>query len=151
MFPVEELDLAARQAKRIPTTDRQAVKEILALQYGRPITKLAQTLLFDERSWGVIAHNCDHIFPLEGFNKYFRQYKDLANNFGNLTLLTAPANNEKRAVPFEEWICTQEVAFLDRHLIPQSPELWKFERFPDFMKERERLILDRLYRVLGTS
>jgi hypothetical protein len=148
MFPVEELDAATREAKRIPTNDRQSIKGILDLQYGKPVTRLAQTLLFDERSWGVIPHECDHIFPQDGFNKYFKQYRDLANKFGNLTLLAAAANNEKRAAPFEEWICQQEASFLERHLIPQLPELWKFERFPEFLRERERLILDRLFKVL---
>jgi hypothetical protein len=150
MYPVEELDAATREAKRIPTVDKQAVKEILDLEYGKPVTKLAQTLLFDDRSWGVIPHDCDHIFPQEGF-KHLKQYKELANKFGNLTLLSTAANNEKRAAPFEEWICTQEANFLERHLIPQSPELWKFERFPEFLRERERLILDRLFKVLGVA
>lgn len=148
MFPVEELDAATREAKRIPTNDKQAIKGILDLQYGKPVTRLAQTLLFDERSWGVIPHECDHIFPQDGFNKYFKQYRELANKFGNLTLIATAANNEKRAAPFEEWICQQEGGFLERHLIPQLPELWKFERFPEFLKERERLILDRLFKVL---
>lgn len=148
MFPVEELDAATREAKRIPTNDRQAIKGVLDLQYGKPVTRLAQTLLFDERSWGVIPHDCDHIFPQDGFNKYFKQFRELANKFGNLTLLSAAANNEKRAAPFEEWICQQEAGFLERHLIPQLPELWKFERFPEFLRERERLILDRLFKVL---
>jgi hypothetical protein len=151
MFPIEELDAASRQAKRIPTSDKEAIKEILDLQYGWPVTRLAQTLLFDERGWGVIPYECDHIFPLDGFSKHFKQYKDLANKFGNLTLISAPANNEKRATPFEEWIGKQEPAFLERHLIPQSPELWKFDKFPDFLKERERLILERLFSVLSSS
>ena len=151
MFPVEELDAATREAKRIPTNDKQAIKGVLDLQYGKPVTRLAQTLRFDERSWGVIPHDCDHVFPQDGFNKYFKQFKELANKFGNLTLLSAAANNEKRAAPFEEWICQQEAGFLERHLIPQLPELWKFERFPEFLRERERLILDRLFKVLETK
>ena len=53
MFPVEHLDAATRQAKRLATTDREAIKYILDLQYGKPITRLAQTLLFEERSWAV--------------------------------------------------------------------------------------------------
>jgi Protein of unknown function DUF262/Protein of unknown function (DUF1524) len=150
VFPVIELDSAIRQAKRIPSTDKEAVKNILDFKYGKPVTRLAQTLLFEERSWGVIPHDCDHIFPQDGF-KHFRQFRDMADNFGNLTLLSASANNEKRAVPFEEWICTQEAAFLERHLIPQIPELWRFEKFPDFLKERQLLILDRLYKVLSGS
>lgn len=151
MFPVPELDAATRDAKKIPTSDRQSIKGILDLQYGKPVTRLAQTLLFDERSWGVIPYECDHIFPQDGFDKYFKQYKELANKFGNLTLLAASANNEKRAAPFEEWICQQETGFLARHLIPEMPELWKFERFPDFLRERERLILDRLFKVFGAG
>jgi len=150
MFPVREMDSATRDAKRIPTTDKQAIKEILDLQYGRPATRLALTLLFDERNWGVISHDCDHIFPQEGF-KYFKDFKEMANNFANLTLLQPVVNNEKRAVPFEEWICTQDSDFLARHLIPPSPKLWKYERFPEFVKERQRLILDRLFKVLGAA
>ena len=149
-FPVRELDSVTRDAKRLTSTDRQALKDILDLQYGKPLTHLAQTLLFDERGWGVIPHDCDHIFPLEGF-KHFKQYRDSANSFGNLTLLSHQANNEKRAVPFDEWIHTQETSFLERHLIPQTPELWKIDRFPEFLRERERLILDRLFKILGAD
>jgi hypothetical protein len=151
MFPIVELDAATREAKRIPTTDKESVKEILELEYGKPVTRLAQTLLFDERSWGVTPHDCDHIFPLDGFNKHFKQYKELANKFGNLTLLSSAANNEKRAEPFEKWIYKQEAAFLKRHLIPELPDLWTFEKFPEFLHERERLILDRLFAMLESK
>jgi Protein of unknown function (DUF1524) len=151
MFPVTQLDAATREAKRVPTNDKEAIKQILELQYGKPVTRLAQTLLFDERSWGVSPHDCDHIFPVDGFNKHFRHYKDLANKFGNLTLLSAATNNEKRAAPFEEGIITQEAAFLDRHLIPELPDLWTFDKFPEFLRERERLILDQLFKVLETK
>ena len=148
-FPVQQLDGAVREAKRIPSSDRESIKSILNLKYGKPLTQLAQTLLFDDRGWGVVPHDCDHIFPIDGF-KHFPQYKDLANNFGNLTLLTRRENNEKRAAPFAEWICTREAGFLERHLIPQDTSLWKLESFPDFVRERERLTLDRLFTVLAT-
>ena len=150
MFPVEQLDAATRQAKRLATSDREAIKYILDLQYGRPITRLAQTLLFDERSWGVIPHQCDHIFAQDGF-KHFKQFRDQADGFANLTLLSAAANNEKHAVPFAEWIGGQEDAFLERHLIPRNQELWTFDKFPEFLQERQLLILDRLFKVLGSS
>jgi hypothetical protein len=150
MFPVQELDVATRGTKRIPTNDKQGIKEILNLKYGKPATRLALTLLFDERGWGVMPYDCDHIFPQDGF-KFFREFKEFADRFGNLTLLSSSVNNEKRAVPFEEWICTQEASFLERHFIPQTTELWTFERFPEFLRERERLIFDRLIQVLGVT
>jgi hypothetical protein len=150
IFPVEQFDAATRLAKRLATNDREAIKYILDLQYGRPITRLAQTLLFDERSWGVIPHQCDHIFPQDGF-KHFKQFRDQADTFANLTLLSAAANNEKRAIPFDEWIHGQEDAFLERHLIPRKQELWTFDKFPEFLQERRLLILDRLFGLLGSS
>jgi len=151
LFPVNELDVAARDSRRLPTTDANAIKKILEMEYGDTACALALTLLFDERAWGTIPHHCDHIFPQALFKQGLKQYRSASDQLGNLTLLNARENLEKNAKPFEEWIKTREVAFLSRHLIPKDSSLWKPEAFPEFLQERNRLILDRLFQVLGTG
>lgn len=77
-----------------------------------------------------------------------KQFRSAADQMSNLTLLDARENVEKNAKPFEKWISTPEPAFLKRHLIPEEKPLWRTEAFPDFLQERSRLKLDRLFEVL---
>lgn len=147
-FPVKELDAATRDSRRLATTDSNAVNKILDLEYGDSATVLALSLLFDERAWGTIAHQCDHIFPQKLFRHELKQYRPSCDSISNLTLLGARENAEKNAMPFDEWIQTREPAFLTRHLIPVNKQLWLKESFPEFLQERSRLFLDRLFDVL---
>ncbi len=149
LFPVAELDAATRDLRRLPTTDPNAIKKILDIQYGDNACVLALTLLFDERAWGTIPHHCDHIFPQNLFKKDLKQFRSEADQLSNLTLLDARDNLEKNAKSFEDWIITREPAFLKRHLIPEDKGLWRPEAFPEFLQERSRLILDRLFSVLN--
>ena len=151
LFPVRELDIAARDSRRLPTADPNAIKKILDIEYGDNSCVLALSLLFDERAWGTIPHHCDHIFAQDLFKQDLKQYRSGCDQLGNLTLLNARENMEKKAKPFDEWIRTREPAFLSRHLIPKDESLWKPPAFPDFLQERNRLILDRLFQVLGTA
>jgi len=149
LFPVRELDVATQDARRLPTTDPNAIKKILDIEYGNSVCVLALTLLFEERAWGTIAHHCDHIFPQSLFKQGLRQFRSASDQLANLTLLDARENVEKNAKPFAEWIETREPAFLKRHLVPEDRVLWRPEAFPDFLQERSRLILDRLFQVLN--
>ncbi len=148
LFPVGELDTATRDLRRLPTTDPNAIKKILDIQYTDNACVLALTLLFDERAWGTIPHHCDHIFPQSLFRKDLKQFRSDADQLSNLTLLDARENIEKNAKSFEDWIVTREPAFIKRHLIPEDKNLWRPEAFPEFLQERSRLILDRLFSVL---
>jgi uncharacterized protein with ParB-like and HNH nuclease domain len=151
LYPVRELDIAARDARRLPTTDPNAIKKILDIEYGDNSCVLALSLLFDERAWGTTPHHCDHIFAQDLFKQDLKQYRSSCDQLGNLTLLNARENMEKKAKPFDEWIRTREQAFLKRHLIPREESLWRPAAFPDFLQERNRLILDRLFLVLGAG
>jgi len=52
-------------------------------------------------------------------------------------------------MPIDEWLASREPGFLRCHLIPDDPALWKFDRFPDFLKAREELIRGRLKSLFG--
>jgi hypothetical protein len=150
-FPIREIDIAVERAKRIATSDYRAIERILTnIKYKEPRCFLALTLLFDERGWGTIAHDVDHVFPQELFKSSLRPHKDYKDVFGNLTLLLDSENRAKRSMPFEEWIRTREPAFRLPHLIPEDPKLWQVDTFPQFLEERNRLIQERLRTVLST-
>lgn len=149
LFPVKELDAATRDARRLPTTDENAIKKMLDLEYGDGATVLALTLLYDERAWGTIAHHCDHIFPQSLFRHEMKEYRPLCNSISNLMLLGARENSEKNSKPFDEWIESREPRFLERQLIPTDKSLWAKRSFPEFLQERGRLMLDRFFEVLG--
>jgi hypothetical protein len=80
--------------------------------------------------------------------KYYR-YLSLKDRLGNLELLSSEENQEKSDQPFENWITTRDTTFKSRHLIPDKPELWKFEKFEEFFIERETLIFNRLEKLFG--
>ena len=126
-----------------------AIVEILSKTYGGKQTFLALSLLYDEAAWGTITYHQDHIFAASLFkakelpaNKldWLRQ-KD---RLGNLCLLMSTENIGKQDMTVENWLATRDPSFIKRHLIPEDRSLWTFEKFPEFLAERERLINARL-------
>jgi hypothetical protein len=71
------------------------------------------------------------------------------NRVGNLELLLAEENQEKSGQPFESWVTTRDDSFKNRHLIPDDPNLLRFERFADFVSAREKLIRARLTKLFA--
>ena len=51
----------------------------------------------------------------------------------------------KSDTPPDQWFVGHraESAYLHMHLIPEDPQLWKLERFDDFITERKKLIAER--------
>jgi hypothetical protein len=64
------------------------------------------------------------------------------NQLANCMLLTAAENGAggKGATPPEEWFTDKSKEYLEMHLIPDDPALWKLGRFEDFIAERKKLI-----------
>ncbi|MBU4288780.1 MAG: HNH endonuclease family protein, partial [Proteobacteria bacterium] len=64
------------------------------------------------------------------------------NQLANCMLLTAAENGaggKSDTLP-DEWFKDKAQDYLNRHLIPTDPALWKLERFEDFITERRKLI-----------
>jgi uncharacterized protein with ParB-like and HNH nuclease domain len=155
-FPIDAINTTIRKAGRPADFDDFALDEMLARTYGQQQVFLALSLLYDEAGWGNMQFHQDHIFA----RGLFRQRELLAlgrqdwidkkERLGNLCLLLASENSGKQDMPVEEWLRSREPGFLKRHLIPESPELWRFDRFPDFLAAREELIRRRLASLFGT-
>ena len=125
-----------------------------------PNTFLPLSILYSDFLWGVIPHQQDHIFPKALFsleNNAFaslseahqRRFQELSNRLGNIELLSEQENNEKRAMPFDEWLISRDDTFLDRHMIPGDKDLHRFENFEHFVQAREQMLVSRLEKLLA--
>lgn len=157
-FPVDLINKKVTESGRRGKFDVDAVDNFLGIEYKSLRSFLAISLLYDDNNWGDKEIHQDHIFPEDMFsytemqNKemedQWHQYYELKDRVANLELLTQQENLEKSNKPFDEWIATRDKSFLKRHLIPDDPELWKFENFEAFSDKREELIADRLFTLL---
>ena len=104
----------------------------------------------------------DHVFPQSLLRKVklvnpdngkrnLTRYKEgERNQLANCMLLTASENGAggKWDAPPDAWFSGKSKDYLQMHLIPQDPALWKLERFEDFIKERKQLIRDKFKPLL---
>jgi hypothetical protein len=154
-FPVDDINATIGRTGLSTVFDDDAVDDVLDLTYGAPQTFLALSLLYDDAAWGTMAFHQDHLFARSKFKKAevtglgHPEWMEKRDRFGNLCLLLAHENEGKNDMDLHAWLQSRGPGFLDRHLIPKSEELWQFERFDDFLGEREKLIRTRLKAVLA--
>ena len=108
----------------------------------------------------------DHIFPQsllrsvkdlspETGRLSIMRYKDHARNqLANCMLLTQQENGAggKWDTSPADWFTGKSVDYLEKHLIPTDPALWKLDRYEDFLAARKKLILAKFqYLIASTS
>lgn len=108
--------------------------------------------------------NIDHIFPQSelknikeinpetGRRTLMKYDKTYRNQIANLMLLTAAENQAqgKGDMLPDVWFTINErdnIDYRNRHLIPDNPELWKLEKFEEFLEERKILILEKFINI----
>jgi len=103
----------------------------------------------------------DHIFPQSALKEVKVQNPETGrmvmkylgaarNQLANCMLLTREENGAggKRDTLPEIWFNGKDSDYLERHLIPTNPALWKMEKFEDFVEERKKLIRGRFKTLL---
>lgn len=105
----------------------------------------------------------DHIFPQSALRKIkavspetgrlsIVKYKqDSRDQLANCMLLTQAENGaggKSDTLP-EVWFSDKPESYLDMHLIPKNKDLWKIDRFEDFIEERKKLIRDKFSYLLA--
>ncbi len=110
----------------------------------------------------------DHIFPQSVLKKEremnprtnkrdLMRYKEAdRNQLANCMLLTQLENGSggKSDTLPDVWFArrlAEEPNYLDMHLIPKDPQLWKLERFPDFIAERKKLLRQQFAYLLSAQ
>lgn len=159
-FPIKKLFDAMAKGGRLSQVDERTVEELLEMQYGKPRTFVALSLLYRGIDWNGATWHVDHIIPkadaqkniLRGRNLPEHRIQDIldaVNRLGNLQLLRGDENIEKGAIPFRSWITGRHVDFYDQHMIPERLDLCDVIHLPEFVREREKLIRKRLSEILG--
>jgi hypothetical protein len=107
----------------------------------------------------------DHVFPQSALKKVkapnpstgkmnVMKYREAdRNQLANCMLLTASENGaggKSDTLP-DEWFKGKDPAYLERHIIPPDPALWKLDRFEDFITERKKLIKARFAYLLSVQ
>ena len=159
-FPEDQLYQALAIGGRLARLDERAVEDLLDLTYNKPRTFLALSLIYDDLDWSGTVHHVDHIIPrsraerrvLMGTNlpeHRIHEIRASVDRLGNLQLLPGQENLEKSDIPFESWITGRSDSYKAKHLIAHTPDLWTEAMLPEFVREREKLIRQRLMALTG--
>ena len=107
----------------------------------------------------------DHIFPQSalksikdlnpetGRHSLVRYRQEDRDRLANCMLLTRKENGaggKSDTLP-EAWFADKPEDYLDMHLIPKDKELWKLDRFDDFIEERKKLIRQKFSFLVAQS
>lgn len=162
-FKVPRLFEVIRQDGRsLELTD----ETLLAIGYGSRQIHLLFNLWYRQFDYQPAfagnAPQVDHIFPQSalkrvkeynpetGRNSLMRYPAPVRDQLANCMLLTAAENGpggKGDRLP-SEWFAEKGQSYLDMHLIPDDPELWDIDRYDDFIKARQELLLERLMPIL---
>ncbi|TEU13937.1 MAG: DUF262 domain-containing protein [Anaerolineales bacterium] len=93
-----------------------------------------------------------HIFPTSilyrsGYDSESHLHRKIVNEIANRAFLTAETNLQLANKPPEVYLPQVEEKYpgaLVKQFIPMDPELWKVERYPDFLEARRQLIAQRI-------
>jgi uncharacterized protein with ParB-like and HNH nuclease domain len=135
--------------------------------YGSDSIHLLFNLWYKEFNYTPAFENnlpqVDHIFPQSALKKIKvvspetgrmtnSKYKqDSRNQLANCMLLSQEENGAggKSDILPETWFADKTEEYLEMHLIPRNKELWKIDRFEDFIEERKRLIKTKFSYLLS--
>ncbi len=107
----------------------------------------------------------DHIFPQSvlrkvktlnprtGRNDLMKYKEGERNQLANCMLLTQQENGaggKSDTLP-EIWFADKDESYLEMHMIPRDRNLWKIDRFEEFITARQRIVLERFRHLLSGS
>lgn len=144
---------------------------IVGTRYGQALSHLIFNLWYRDFDYEpALEDNLpeqDHIFPQSALKeekhinpktgRWARKYdKSTRDQIANLALLTSKENgfSGKSGQLPEKWLPEQiakDPGFLERHLIPKDPDLWKLDNYPKFIEARRKLILEKFKPYLQAS
>ena len=106
-------------------------------------------------SYGLQSH---HIFPQahlyrNGWDSDNYTHRQAVNEIANRAFLTATSNKSISAKPPAEYLPAIEERYpgaLSAQFVPIEPELWKVERFPEFLAARREIMARKLNEFMAS-
>jgi uncharacterized protein with ParB-like and HNH nuclease domain len=87
-----------------------------------------------------------HIFPIKCLEG--TQYEEMCDHIANLTIITSKSNKEiSKKQP--DYLLQISDDLKRQHFIPQDKDLYRIDRYEDFLKERQKLIANALNNLLS--
>lgn len=165
-FPLQETIAHYRGGRKSISFSEDDIESILDLQYGKPKTYCALTLLYPGLNYNFKYHQ-DHIHPQSFFNKkHLRSiglsedqceaFMESYNSLPNLQLLQATQNIEKSDKPFSEWLelsypsQADRNSFLMQHYI-NTDEPLALEDFISFVAARRKALKVQFINLLNVK
>ena len=154
-FPLYELSLELRKHGNFTNPD-DFIEDILETVYKDKTCFLVLSLIHEGRYFGDSDYHIDHIFPRSMFatgkllssgisEGNVETYQEYSNRLGNLQILSSSDNTKKSAKKFSEWVegnCDD--AYIEEYCIPKNRELYKLDKFIEFVSQREQLMGEKL-------
>jgi uncharacterized protein with ParB-like and HNH nuclease domain len=141
---------------------------ILSTSYGDRDLYLLFNLWYSHFSFNFIpsyeynAPQIDHIFPQSRLKEIkivnpetgrrVMKYREFERDqIANCMLLTAAENGAggKADIPPDEWFEDKDDDYLNMHLIPNDPELWKIDNYEKFVSARKELLVENLKKIIN--
>lgn len=113
--------------------------------------------LYSKNVGAVFGLEAHHIFPTavlykKGYKTGDAAHRRIVNQVANLAFLTKKANvkiSDSEPLKYLEEVETRYPGALAAQFIPLDRDLWRVERFEDFLAERRRLIASAINEFMG--
>ena len=164
-FPLSAVFDELKTTARTMKFDAAELDGLMSYRYGQIYTFSILALLYPWLKYDQLF-NIDHVFPRGMFNtKELRrrgipkarwsEWLDHVNDIGNLQLLPGSENVIKSDQEFEKWLQNEcptpadLISYRELHLIPEAD--LSFEKFPEFLESRSKLMRKRLAEILNVQ
>jgi hypothetical protein len=158
-FPVDAMASRLTELNRPPRYSAEEVDGLLDIDYGDRRAFLLLSLFYPEFDYSEPFH-IDHVYPRAKLTTRRLEKLGLAPELAekiagqrdclaNLQLLRGRPNQEKSNTNFDEWLKKKypekrnREIFLQGNLLPTDVQ-YKYEDFPRFVEERERVMAQRI-------
>ncbi|HCY77695.1 MAG TPA: hypothetical protein DHV28_17425 [Ignavibacteriales bacterium] len=164
-FPIEKIVDNFKGTNKSLIFSEEDIDNLLYYKYEQGFTFSVLSILYPSLDYRNLFH-IDHIFPKSKFTKsklrkleidetQIEDFQNKVDCLGNLQLLEATPNIEKRDKDFDVWFdMTYKTEFekkdyISKHLIPEGN--WEFCDFTKFFEKREKLMRVRFKEILQSK
>ncbi len=162
LFPLQLIIDRFKGTNKSLIFSNEDIENLTFYKYGQSFTFSVLSLLYSQLDYSNQFH-IDHIFPKSLFTRHKLRkkgikdedidiYIDRVNYLGNLQLLEAIPNIEKKDIEFKIWLNKvfnepgKQKDYKEKHYIPNVN--LDFNNFIEFFQEREKLLIEKFKEIL---